>query len=155
MDRSGPPGPLFAQPAIVEGLHALYEPHPAVIAPPGWPGSKTYFGILRYAHFLALAYLAWALAGTEGRRLPMSGIGGAVVTVVRRVGQQSLAVFVASLLLAQLIGVFIAENSILGPDAPVYVAQWVINVGNLAGALAIIAVAYLARYFRNPPWAQR
>ena len=153
MDRGGgasPPGP-----GPVEGLVPLFEPRPAAIVPPGSLESKTYFGVLRYIHFLALAYLAWALAGEGGRHLRRSGLAGAAITIVRRTGQQSLAVFVASLLIAQLLGVVIAENSILGPDDPVYTPQWIVNIANLAGFVLIVLVAYSARYFRSQPWRAR
>lgn len=115
--------------------------------------SKTFFGLFRYLHFLALAYLVWIAAGDKGHRLPRTGIGGRIVTVVRRVGQQSLAVFIASLLLARLLGVAIAENTVGTPpqDTPVELTAAV----NLTGFALIIGVAYLARYFRNPPWKNR
>ncbi|HEX6012065.1 MAG TPA: OpgC domain-containing protein, partial [Geminicoccaceae bacterium] len=49
---------------------------------------KTHLGALRVIHFLALAYLAYAVAGERGRCLR-----GAWVDVVQLVGRQSLAVF--------------------------------------------------------------
>ena len=151
MDRGGaavPPGP-----GSVAGLAPLFEPRPAAIAPPGSLDSKTYLGVLRYVHFLALAYLAWALAGDGGRHLRRSGLAGAAITIVRHTGQQSLAVFVASLLIAQLLGVAIAENSIQGPEDPVYTPQWVVNIINLLGFVLIVMVAYSARFFRSQPWS--
>lgn len=113
--------------------------------------SKTFFGLFRYLHFLALAYVVWALAGEGGRRLPLAGIGGMFVTIVRRVGQQSLAVFIASLLIARLIGVYLSIEDVDGRGsemAPVMETA----IANLVGFALIIAVAYIARYFRNPPW---
>ncbi len=124
--------------------------------------SKTYFGLFRYIHFLALAYLVWALAGDRGANLPRSGIGGRIVTIVRRVGQQSLAVFVASLVIARILGVWLRETA-EGPAARVNVENafrrsaiepdvWVTIGANLVGFALIIAVAYVARYFRRQPW---
>ncbi len=116
--------------------------------------SKTFFGLFRYMHFLALAYLVWIAAGDAGKRLPKSGIGGMIVTVVRRVGQQSLAVFIFSLWISWIIGAWISE---MDPDGrggePV--ASWVVTVANFIGIALLIAVAYIARYFRNPPWSRR
>ena len=114
--------------------------------------SKSFFGLFRYIHFLALAYLVWVAAGENGRRLPMAGVGGRIVTVVRRVGQQSLAVFIASLLLARLLGVVIYEftEGKAPQDTPLELTIAV----NLTGFALIIGVAYLARYFRNPPWTK-
>ena len=115
---------------------------------------KSFFGVLRYVHFLAVAYLAWVAAGEAGSRLPQTGIGGRIVTVVRRVGQQSLAVFVASMLLARLFGVILSETA--RPDANgdvTFVQDLIVAAGNLGGYVVLIGVAYLARYYRNPPWS--
>lgn len=116
--------------------------------------SKTFFGLFRYIHFLALAYLVWIAAGDAGKRLPKSGLGGGIVTIVRRVGQQSLAVFIFSLWISWVLGAWISE---MDPDGKggEPVALWVIITANLAGMAAIISVAYIARYFRNPPWSRK
>ena len=115
---------------------------------------KTFFGVLRYIHFLAIAYLAWVAAGEAGGRLPQTGIGGRIVTVVRRVGQQSLAVFVASMLLARLIGVWLSETARPNELGEVTLTQdLIVAAGNLGGYAILVGVAYLARYFRNPPWS--
>ena len=104
---------------------------------------KTNFGLLRYLHFLALAYLAWILAGPAGSRLRHGGWAGEVIALVVRVGQQSLAVFAASLVLARLLGA-ILELAGGGPLAALMV--------NLAGFAAIIGVAQLAAYTKSQPW---
>lgn len=153
MDPDGVPARRLLE--RVDALAPLREPVAAFKQSAGNLDSKTYFGVFRYVHFLALAYVVWSLAGDRGKRLPRTGLGGGIVTVVRRVGQQSLAVFIASLLIARLIGVFIAEMSQNGPEEPIYVEQWVTNTANLVGFALIIAVAYIARYFRNPPWTRK
>ncbi len=107
---------------------------------------KTFFGLFRYLHFLTLAYLVWALAGERGSRLPDTGLAGRFVTVVRRVGQQSLAVFVASLVLARLLGALINEAG--RTEAATAFA-------NLFGFLLITGVAYTARWFRRQPWRDK
>ena len=116
--------------------------------------SKEFFGLFRYVHFLALAYLVWIAAGDAGKRLPKTGLGGGIVTIVRRVGQQSLAVFIFSIWVSWIIGAWISE---MDPDGrggePV--AQWVITVANLVGIALLIGVTYTARYFRNPPWTRK
>ncbi len=114
--------------------------------------SKTFFGLFRYIHFLAVAYLVWSLAGDKGHRLPRTGLGGGIVTIVRRVGQQSLAVFIASLLIARLLGVVLGEMDPDGRGKAEQAALWVVICVNLVGFASIIAVAYIAKYFRNPPW---
>ena len=111
---------------------------------------KTDFGILRYIHFLALAYVAWVLAGPMGARLQpkdadraLSGIWQALLTVIMKVGQQSLAVFIASMFLARLMG------ALLDQVGRTHVSMlWV----NLLGALLIVGVAYLAAWYKSAPW---
>ena len=104
---------------------------------------KTDFGILRYIHFLALAYLAWVAVGPGGARLRHGGWAGKIIALICRVGQQSLAVFAASMVLARVLGAFLklAGN---GPLAALAV--------NLAGFALIIAVAKIAAYFKSQPW---
>ena len=52
---------------------------------------KTDFGLMRYLHFLSLAYLAWVAVGPGGARLvAMSqGAGRWLLAVITKVGQQS------------------------------------------------------------------
>ena len=61
---------------------------------------KTHLAPLRIVHFLAIAYLAYTLAGEGGRRLQ-----GSLTPAVQLVGRQTLAVFLAGLILAQALGV--------------------------------------------------
>jgi hypothetical protein len=61
--------------------------------------SKPELGALRYAHFLATAYLAVLAVGEAGRRL-----AGPLPDALRRIGRQTLAVFLAGLVVAQLLG---------------------------------------------------
>ncbi|MFD3190643.1 OpgC family protein [Sedimentitalea sp. HM32M-2] len=111
--------------------------------------AKTEFGVLRYLHFLALAYLAWVAAGEGGRRLRASGAGAAarlwrvVLNIVSKVGQQSLAVFVFSMALARLLG-FVLDQ--MGRSAGT------VLLINLAGFAMIVAVAYIAGWFKSHPW---
>lgn len=105
--------------------------------------NKTDFGILRYVHFLALAYLAWVAAGPEGARLRLGGWGGRIIALICRVGQQSLAVFAASMVLARVLGAFLK----LAGGGPV--AALVVN---LAGFALIIGVAWITAYFKGQPW---
>ncbi|MEO1330953.1 MAG: OpgC domain-containing protein [Pseudomonadota bacterium] len=136
----------------VEALHPLRDAIRAFQAETGPLHSKMFLGLFRYVHFLAIAYLAWVAAGEAGRRLPRSGIGGLIVLVIRRVGQQSLAVFVASLVIARLLGVVMWEYGITETEEGRDRSALVNALVNLIGFAAIIAVAYIARYFRNPPW---
>jgi hypothetical protein len=104
---------------------------------------KTDFGLLRYVHFLSLAYLAWVAVGPFGVRLQQGGLAGEAIALVCRVGQQSLAVFAASMVMARVLG---AVLDLAGGGA------FAALVVNLAGFVLIIAVARLAAYFKSQPW---
>jgi hypothetical protein len=104
---------------------------------------KSDFGILRFLHFLALAYLAWVIVGSGGVRLQQGGILGEVIAVICRVGQQSLAVFAASMVMARVLG---AVLDLAGGGA---LAALLVN---MAGFAVIIAVARVAAYFKSQPW---
>ena len=105
--------------------------------------NKSDFGVLRYIHFLALAYLAWVCAGPAGARLRRGGLAGAVVSLVMRVGQQSLAVFAASMVMARGLG------AVLDLAGGGWLAALAVN---LAGFAIIITVARLAAFFKSKPW---
>ncbi|RIA55507.1 OpgC family protein [Dichotomicrobium thermohalophilum] len=105
--------------------------------------AKTDFGILRYVHFLALAYLAWAAAGEHGRRLLGGGVWGRFVRVVQKVGQQSLAVFLTSMVLAQMSG---AVLDFIGRE-PVTFA-----LVNITGFGVLIVTAYVTAWYKSQPW---
>ena len=104
---------------------------------------KTDFGVLRYVHFLALGYLAWVAVGPMGVRLQQGGRIGDVIGLICRVGQQSLAVFAASMVLARVLGAFLNLAG-SGPLAALAV--------NLVGFALIIGVARLAAWFKSQPW---
>ena len=110
---------------------------------------KSDFGILRYVHFLSLAYLFWVAAGDKGDRLLTSGAGLAarvwrtMLTVILKVGQQSLAVFVVSMFIARFMGFVMDE---LGRDVLTTFAV------NFAGAGVLVATAYCAGWFKSQPW---
>ncbi|MCF3935417.1 OpgC domain-containing protein [Acuticoccus sp. M5D2P5] len=109
-----------------------------------WPlFEKTDFGIFRFTHFLALAYLAYAAAGARGRRLDGDGAWAAFVRVVRKVGQQSLAVFLTGMVAAQFFGMVL---DLTGRTAFTYLLV------NLAGFVVLTAVAYMVAWFKKQPW---
>jgi hypothetical protein len=111
--------------------------------------NKSDFGLLRYVHFLALAYLCWAAAGDGGARLRTAGQGavarawGVLLAMILKVGQQSLAVFVFSMFLARLSG-FVMDQ--IGRTT------LSMTLANLAGFAALIAVAYIVAWFKGQPW---
>jgi hypothetical protein len=113
---------------------------------------KTDFGILRYVHFLALAYLFWVAAGARGHRLTPRGTGAlarawaAFVRVVMKIGQQSLAVFVFSMVFARLLGFAL---DVIGRTPLTVTAM------NLLGVASLVGVAYLVAWIKAQPWRPR
>lgn len=126
-----------------------------------WRGSirwliwKTNFGLFRYLHFLATAYLAWVAVGEGGRRLVGSGLWGKIVTIIRTVGQQSLAIFLFSMVFAQIIGYtfYPPVDHPFHITAPKAEWRWLHSaVVNLGGIMVLIAVAYAVSWFKKQPW---
>ena len=109
---------------------------------------KSDFGPLRYVHFLALGYLAWAACGDGGARLRRfaEGAGRRVIGWTTRVGQQSLAIFVFSMALARFNG-FVLD--VIGRNA----ATWALV--NLGGFALLVVVATVVAWFKGQPWRVR
>ena len=111
--------------------------------------TKSDFGILRYVHFLSLAYLFWVLAGEGGSRLIAKGTNGLslawdkLVGVIMKVGQQSLAVFVFSMVFARITG-FILDQVGRG--------TWSVAFMNFVGVGLLIVVAYFVAWIKKTPW---
>ncbi|MEM8553536.1 MAG: OpgC domain-containing protein [Pseudomonadota bacterium] len=114
--------------------------------------AKTDFGLFRYLHFLALAYLAWVAVGPGGSRiLPgmttwLSQVWAVMLTAILKVGQQSLAVFVFSMWYARIQGVILDEVGRNG---------WTWAGVNLSGMALLVAVAYGAGWIKSQPWRTR
>jgi hypothetical protein len=104
---------------------------------------KTNFGILRYVHFLALAYLAWLAAGLAGANLTRAPLMQGVTQILCRVGQQSLAVFASSIVLARILGAVLNE---LGSGF------WASMFVNVLGFASIYAIANIAAFTKSEPW---
>jgi hypothetical protein len=107
---------------------------------------KTHFGILRYVHFVSLAYLAWVAVGPQGARLKGGAGWTGFVGIVSRVGTQSLAVFMTSMVLARLLGVLLDVGG-----------RGFVNTAavNLFGAALITAVAYFVSFLKREPWRNK
>ncbi|SFT81467.1 OpgC family protein [Sedimentitalea nanhaiensis] len=142
-----------ASPALGERFREVWSLFSAQETATGFSlRDKTNFGVLRYLHFLALAYLAWIAAGEGGQRLRAAGTGAfaqvwqVVLKIITKVGQQSLAVFVFSMAVARLLG-FVLDQIGRSSAAVLLV--------NLAGFAMIIAVAYIAGWFKSHPWRSK
>lgn len=124
--------------------HVLYEAFPPLARGRAWIAmllSKHHFGPLRFVHFLALAYLAYAVAGRNGERLR-----GRFVYLMTLVGRQTLAVFMAGIVLAH-VGTIVLDE--FGRSAS-HVA-----VVNGAGLLGLVLTALVSEWFKSAPWLQR
>jgi hypothetical protein len=104
---------------------------------------KTNFGFLRYVHFLALAYLAWLAAGLSGENLTRTPFMQGLTRILTRVGQQSLAVFASSIVLARVLG---AVLNALGSGF------WASLFVNVLGFFCIYAIANLVAFSKSEPW---
>lgn len=121
--------------------YAGYGMAPQLGAIHDWLGpaiDKTHVGVLRYAHFTATAYLAYILVGPMGQNLR-----GAVVETIRRVGQQTLAVFLTGLVVAPVLGM-ILDHVGRGIFASALV--------NGLGIAILIAAARIVAWFKSQPW---
>jgi hypothetical protein len=94
---------------------------------------------LRILHFLALAYLVLSLIEPWRARLD-SGVGHLLILI----GRQSLAAFLASLVLSRLAGTA-ADMAGQGGLA--------VALLNLTGFAAILGVACVVGWFKRAPWA--
>ncbi|MCP4564819.1 MAG: OpgC domain-containing protein [Bosea sp.] len=100
---------------------------------------KTDLHILRVLHFLALAYLVLSLIEPWRDRLDQ-GAGHLLILI----GRQSLAAFLASVVLARLLGV-VADMA--GRSEPV------VALLNLIGFALILAAAIAVGWFKSAPWS--
>lgn len=107
---------------------------------------KTGFGLLRYLHFAALAYLAWIAAGRGGARLRPEGARRGIVGIIHKVGRQALATFVAGSFLARFTPVI---TEVWGRGPLVFAAI------NILGFACLIATAYAVSWFKTERMPRR
>lgn len=100
-------------------------------------------GMIQLLHLAALLVLAWAAIGAARRRAFFREGFLALVPQLRRIGQQSLAVFVVSMVLAQACGILLDH---LGR------AMWSFALVNLSGIMILVGVAGVAAWFKAQPW---
>ena len=103
-----------------------------------WWIAKTEQGPLRFVHFLATAYLAYVAVGVRGARLT-----GAFANLMREIGQQTLAVFLAGLVVGQALGVAL---DLTGRG---FLA---VTLANLAGFALLLLAARITSLAKSPPW---
>ena len=101
---------------------------------------KGSLGPLRLAHFMAIAYLAYAACGEGGRNLR-----GGFVALMRKTGTQSLPVFLSGVILSRAVTFLYQEfGTGLAQDL----------IFNALAFAAIIAVVTIAAWFRGEPWSK-
>jgi hypothetical protein len=98
---------------------------------------KTHLGIFRVVHFLSLAYLAYTFVGGRGWIL------GGWLGVLRLVGRQTLAAFVAGLWIAQALGVLL---DVTGRTT------MTVTLANVGGCALLVCVAAVVEWVKSPPW---
>jgi len=99
--------------------------------------------LIELLHLIALIVLAWAAIGPRAREFLSRDLVRMAVPVIRRVGTQSLAVFMASIVLARFNGWVL---DMIGRDV------WTRAAVNLSGFAVLIAVAYIVSWFKSVPW---
>jgi hypothetical protein len=106
---------------------------------------KSNFGLLRYFHFLLLAYVAYALAGPQGAGLTRwrNPVWQTILRLVTLVGSHALPAFLAGVVLSVSIGV---AFNLLGQSALATVLV------NLTAFAALIGVARGTAWFKSAPW---
>lgn len=111
--------------------------------------TKTDLGLFRYLHFIALAYLAYAIAGEGGKHLLVEGktllsrAAKTLIALLTKVGQQSLAVFMVSMILSIFFGFVLDQTG---------ATTLAVTAGNLLGWAFLIGIAYTAAWFKSQPW---
>lgn len=100
--------------------------------------AKTDYGLLRYFHFLCLAYLA--IAFVKGREHLLEANWAKPIL---KVGQQALPVFLLNMWLAQLAGMALD----VGGRSDAFV-----SLINVIGLACVIGFAYLVSWIKSSPW---
>lgn len=100
--------------------------------------NKTDLGVLRWLHFLCLAYLAVAIL--KGREQVLQS---KLVAPIIKTGRQSLPVFLTGMTLACLAGMAL---DLWGRSA------LSVSVVNAAGIVILILTAYVVAWFKTQPW---
>jgi hypothetical protein len=103
-------------------------------------------GLVQLVHLAAAIILIWAALGTRARAWLCRDLVRMTVPVIRKVGTQSLAVFMVSIPLARFNGWVL---DMIGRDA------WTWAAVNLAGFVVLVAVAYIVSWFKGQPWRAR
>ena len=115
-----------------------------------------YLGILQLIGLAALIPFVWHSVGDRVRQWLVRDAFLACVPVIRKVGTQSLAVFMVSIVLARFNGAWMdGIDHWLAQSGWTYMTQrdvWVLLMVNGTGFGVLIATAYIVGWFRRQPW---
>jgi hypothetical protein len=158
---------IGAAAVLLVTLPYTYIPEIRLIAPAldGWFVANIplvdarWIGLIMLVHLAALIFFAWHSIGDRARRWLVGDAFLAAVPVIRKVGTQSLAVFMTSLVLARFLGWWMDVMSASVADAGWrYVVPrdvWLHAIINLSGFAVLIGVAYTVGWFKAQPWRER
>lgn len=115
-----------------------------------------YIGIVQLLHLAALIPFVWHSIGDDWRRWLVRDAFLATVPVIRKVGTQSLAVFMVSIVLSRFSGRWMDHmDAWIEAADPAYITgrdAWMLLLVNGTGAAILIATAYLVGWFKSQPW---
>ncbi len=120
--------PIWTRVPVYEEIHDILQPYAA----------KTDYGVLRYIHFLCLAYLA--IVFVKGREHLLEARWAKPIL---KVGQQALPVFLLNMWLAQLAGMALD----VGGRSNAFV-----SLVNIIGLACVVGFAYLVSWIKSSPW---
>ncbi|MEM8792048.1 MAG: OpgC domain-containing protein [Pseudomonadota bacterium] len=100
-------------------------------------------GLPQLAHLAAVVVLVWNVIGDRARQWIIRDAFLAAVPVIRKVGTQSLAVFMVSIVLSRFNGWWL---DVIDRDV------WTRFLVNGTGFAVLIATAYLVGWFKRQPW---
>ena len=137
-------GVIYDRREIYDSFAWAWEIRDFFWEPPGerLRGGKTNLDIVRYLHFMAIAYLVvWALKGREDwLRMKWAA-------PISQCGRQSLPVFLFSMFLSRIFGVVLDQTG--REDI------WVVVFVNGIAVGCLIGIAYLLAWLKSNPWTPR
>ncbi len=117
-----------------------------------------YLGLTHLAHLVALILLIWHSIGDDWRRWLARDAFLACVPVIRKVGTQSLAVFLVSIVLSRFNGAWMEHmDDWLAASDWTYITEldvWVRLMVNGLGFAVLIATAYGVSWIKSQPWRE-
>ena len=126
----------WLSPSLDQAIFELFEPMGLLL-------DENQIGIPQLVHLVSLMIVIWAMIGDGWRVWAARDAFLATVPIIRKVGTQSLAVFMVSIVLSRFNGWWL---DVIGRDV------WTRALVNLTGFAILIAVAYGVGWFKSQPW---